>query len=411
MISSEAIVYENISVIAIFAFLYSVTAGRLERTPINGPVVYLVFGLIAGPLGFGLLDLEIGSEGIRLVAELTLALVLFADASSADMSVLRQTRRLPLRLLLVGLPLTILLGVGAGVMLFPELGLLEVMILATMLAPTDAALGKAVVSNPVVPATVREGLNVESGLNDGICVPILFTFLALASGAGGEASAGRLALELVAEEIGIGALVGVGFAFAAARGLRMAFHGGWLADPWLRIVIVAVAFGCFSLAQSVHGSGFIACFVGGLTFGALAGEHKHAVLEGAEVTGEGFALVTWVIFGAAVVGQHSGTINWQVVTYALLSLTVIRMLPVFVAVSGLGARTDSKLFLGWFGPRGLASIVFGVIVLGYELPGGDILIGATVVTVFLSIIAHGISASPLAAAFGARAKSEADGAS
>ena len=217
--------YLNIAIIAIFALIYSITAGRLERTPINGPVVYLLFGLIAGPLGFGLLDLEIGSEGIRLIAELTLALVLFADASNADLSVLGKTRRLPLRLLLVGLPLTILLGVGAGVVLFPDLSLLEVAILATMLAPTDAALGKAVVSNPAVPATLREGLNVESGLNDGICVPILFTFLALASNTGGEGSISGLALELVAEEIGIGAVIGVGFAFAAARGLRIAMQG------------------------------------------------------------------------------------------------------------------------------------------------------------------------------------------
>jgi NhaP-type Na+/H+ or K+/H+ antiporter len=280
-----------------------------------------------------------------------------------------------------------------------------------MLAPTDAALGKAVVSNPAVPAKVREGLNVESGLNDGICVPILFTFLALASNTGGEGSVSGLALKLVAEEIGIGAVIGVGFAFAAARGVRMATQGGWLDAPWVGIVLVAVALGCFSLAQFAHGSGFIACFIGGWTFGAVAKEHKHAVIEGAEVTGEIFALVTWVIFGAAIVGQHSGTINWQVVVYAILSLTVIRMLPVFVAVSGLGARTDAKLFAGWFGPRGLASIVFGVIVLGYDLPGGDILVGTTVMTVGLSILAHGISAGPLAAAFGAREKSESDSSS
>ena len=282
--------YANIAILATFAFVYSLTAGRLERTPINGPVVYLLFGLIAGPMGLGLLDLEIGTEGIRLVAELTLALVLFTDASNADLAVLRKGLQLPMRLLLIGLPLTILLGFGAGVLLFPEIGLLEIAILATMLAPTDAALGKAVVSNENVPAKVRQGLNVESGLNDGICVPILFTFLALASSTGGDESTGKLALSLVVEEIGIGAAIGVGFAFAAARGLRAARKADLLKAPWSEVVIAAVAFGCFSLAQAAHGSGFIACFIGGLLFGALTTqEHKETVLKGAEVLGDGFS--------------------------------------------------------------------------------------------------------------------------
>jgi NhaP-type Na+/H+ or K+/H+ antiporter len=405
-------VYQNLAILALFAFVYSVLAERLSRTPVNGAVVYLAFGVIAGPIGLGLLDLSIGSEGIRTIAELTLALVLFTDASNANLGVLRQFVRLPQRLLLIGLPLTILFGFGVGRLLFPELALLEVAILATMLAPTDAALGKAVVTNPAVPDPVREGLNVESGLNDGICVPILFTFLALATQSGAGESTGGLALRLVAEEIGIGAGIGIGLAIVGARGLRAAAGRGWLEPgPWARIPIVALAFASFCLAQSAGGSGFIACFTGGLTFGALVRKkHKEAVLEGAEGTGEVFSLLTWVVFGAAVLGQHAGDTDWRVVLYAVLSLTVIRMLPVALAVTGLRASTDAKLFLGWFGPRGLASIVFLVIVMQEKLPGGDTLIAVTVATVVLSIIGHGLSANPLAAAFGAREKAEGGGA-
>jgi NhaP-type Na+/H+ or K+/H+ antiporter len=405
-------VYQNLAILALFAFVYSVLAERLSRTPVNGAVVYLAFGVIAGPIGLGLLDLSIGSEGIRTIAELTLALVLFTDASNANLGVLRQFVRLPQRLLLIGLPLTILFGFGVGRLLFPELALLEVAILATMLAPTDAALGKAVVTNPAVPDPVREGLNVESGLNDGICVPILFTFLALATQSGAGESTGGLALRLVAEEIGIGAGIGIGLAIVGARGLRAAAGRGWLEPgPWGRIPIVALAFASFCLAQSAGGSGFIACFTGGLTFGALVRKkHKEAVLEGAEGTGEVFSLLTWVVFGAAVLGQHAGDTDWRVVLYAVLSLTVIRMLPVALAVTGLRASTDAKLFLGWFGPRGLASIVFLVIVMQEKLPGGDTLIAVTVATVVLSIIGHGLSANPLAAAFGAREKAEGGGA-
>jgi len=402
--------YEALAILAVFAFVYSVISGRLDRTPVNGPVVYLAFGVIAGPVGLGLLDLQVSSEGIRSIAELTLALVLFTDASNANLPVLRRTFHLPQRLLLIGLPLTILLGFGAGVLLFPGLGLLEVAILATMLAPTDAALGKAVVTNPVVPAPVREGLNVESGLNDGICVPILFTFLALATHAGGGGSTSGLALRLVAAEIGIGALIGVGLAVMGAWALRSTMRRGWIAEPWVGIPIVALAFGCFALTQIAGGSGFIACFTGGLIFGALTKEHKQAVLAGAEGTGEAFALVTWVIFGAAVVLQHPGSLDWRVAAYAVLSLTVVRMLPVFLGVLGFGLSNDAKLFLGWFGPRGLASIVFLVIVAGENLPGSDTLVATTVATVVLSIVAHGLTANPLAAAFGARAKSEPGGA-
>jgi len=398
--------YQHLAILAAFVFVYSLVAARLERTPINGPVVYLAFGVLAGPLVLGLLDLSIGREEIRSIAELTLALVLFHDASTANLTVLRRVRRLPLRLLLVGLPLTILLGFGIGVVLFPGLGLIEVAILATILAPTDAALGKAVVTNPVVPDTIREGLNVESGLNDGICVPILFTFLALASESGAGESTGALALGLVAEEIGIGLVIGLGLAAGAAWALRRASEHGAIVEPWAGFPVAALAFASFGLAQFAGGSGFIACFSGGLAFGALAKPHKQVVLEAAEGLGEAFSLVTWVIFGAVVVGQHPGILGWQAVLYAVLSLTLIRMLPVFLCLVGLRASADDKLFVGWFGPRGLASIVFLVIVMDAKLPGGDTIIGVTVATVVLSILAHGISANPLASALGARAKSE-----
>lgn len=398
--------YENLALLALFTFVYGVIAGRLERTAVNGPVVYLLFGVLAGPLGLGLLDLQISGEGIRTIAELTLALVLFADASNADLGVLRRTFQLPQRLLLIGLPLTILLGVVVGRLLFPELGWITLAILATLLAPTDAALGAAVVRNPVVPATIREGLNVESGLNDGICVPVLFTFLALASQADGAGSSRELALRLVAEQIGIGAVVGSGLAVTAAAILRLAERQGWLDEAWMGIPIIALAFGIFALTQLAGGSGFIACFTGGLVFGALAGAKKRSALEGAEETGKVFSLVTWIVFGTAVVSRFAEQLEWRVVLYAVLSLSVVRMLPVFLAVLGLGLRMDAKLFIGWFGPRGLASIVFLVIVAHERLPEVGTLAVVTVATVGMSILAHGLSANPLATAFGARAQSE-----
>ncbi|MGB5561262.1 MAG: cation:proton antiporter [Sedimenticolaceae bacterium] len=400
----EGIVYLDMAVLAAFVFVYSIVGGALERTPVNGAIVFASLGLVFGPLGLGLLTLNVDAEGLRTLAELTLALVLFTDASNADLGVLKKSFRIPQRLLLMGLPLTILLGFGFGVMLFDDLSLLEIAILATMLAPTDAALGKAVVTDESVPVNIREGLNVESGLNDGICVPILFVFLALAAGSVGEGPPRGFALTLVAEEVGIGCAVGLGLSLIGARLIRHSAERGWITETWRQLPVVALAVAAFALAQVLGGSGFIAAFVGGLLFGALVKEHKHRLLLAAEGTGDTLALITWVVFGAAVVGQSVGSFSWQTMAYAVLSLTVVRMLPVFLALAGFKLRTDEKLFMGWFGPRGLASIVFAVIVLNARLPGGDTIAMTVVCTIALSVIAHGLSATPLVAALAARAK-------
>jgi NhaP-type Na+/H+ or K+/H+ antiporter len=163
--------YQNLAILAAFVLVYSAVAGRIEKTPISGAIVAMGFGLVCGPLGLRIFTPHVDGELLRTLAELTLALVLFTDAANANLSVLKISLQLPERLLLIGLPLTILLGFGIGILVFPGMGLFELAVLATMLAPTDAALGKAVVTNPAVPAALREGLNVESGLNDGICVP------------------------------------------------------------------------------------------------------------------------------------------------------------------------------------------------------------------------------------------------
>ncbi|MDH3830648.1 MAG: cation:proton antiporter [Gammaproteobacteria bacterium] len=397
--------YETLALIALFTLVYSSVAGAVERTWVSGPIVFTCFGLLVGPLGLDLLSWETDSETIRSLAEVTLAMVLFTDAAGADMSVLKKTAGLPTRLLLIGLPLTIVLGFGVGVLLVDSLSLFTIALLATMLAPTDAALGKAVVTNESVPDNIRQGLNVESGLNDGICVPILFVFLALALDKAGDAGPWTLAIKLVVEEIGIGLAVGLLLTLAAAKLLKTALRRKWLTPTWIQIPVVALALSCFAVAQLLGGSGFIAAFSGGLLFGALAKTERDQFLLAAEGTGDTLALITWVIFGSAVVGQAIGHFSWLILIYALLSLTVIRMLPVFVALAGSGISTEGKLFIGWFGPRGLASIVFAVIVLDSKLPNADLVAMTVTCTIILSIIAHGITANPLVAAFAAKTRS------
>jgi NhaP-type Na+/H+ or K+/H+ antiporter len=394
--------YETLAILAAFAFLYSLTSGGLEKTPFNGATVFVAFGLAFGPLGLGLLTLQVQAEGLRTLAELALAMVLFTDAANADLGVLKRSFHIPQRLLLIGLPLTILLGFGAGVLVFGGLSLLEIAILATMLAPTDAALGQAVVTNAAVPSNIREGLNVESGLNDGICVPILLLFLAIATDSPAEGETALLALKLVAKAIGIGVAVGVGLTVGGVWLLKRFADRGWITETWRQLPVPAMALTCFAAAQWLEGSGFIACFVGGLLFGGIEKHHKPALLLAAEGTGDTLALITWVVFGAAVIGQSVQYFSWQVMLYALLSLTLVRMVPVFLTLAGKNLRVDEKLFMGWFGPRGLASIVFAVIVLDKHLPGGGTIAMTVVCTIVLSVISHGLSANPLVAALGAR---------
>jgi NhaP-type Na+/H+ or K+/H+ antiporter len=397
--------YENLAILGTFIFLYSIVSGGLEMTPINGALVFVAFGLAVGPLGLDLLVGDVDSEGLSTLAELTLALLLFADAATANLDELKRFSGIPMRLLLIGLPLTLLLGFGTGVVLFGELGLLEIALLATMLAPTDAALGKAVVTNKAVPSNIRESLNVESGLNDGICVPVLFLFLALVTTTGAEESTTQLALTLLAEEIGIGAGVGVGLTLLGWMLLKRFGERGWVTETWVQLPVPALAVACFAVAQWIGGSGFIASFVGGLLFGRIIKkENKHKLLLAAEGTGDTLALITWIVFGAAVVGRSIGSLTWQVVLYAVLSLTLIRIVPVVLSLTGMKKRADEKLFMGWFGPRGLASIVFAVIVLHEHLPGGETISVTVVCTIILSVVFHGISANPLAKALGARIK-------
>jgi len=389
--------YAELAVLGLFVFCYSLIAKRVERAAASGPIVFVAVGLLIGPLGIGWFDGDVSRTEVRVLADLTLALILFIDAANADLSTLRRHFRIPARMLLLGLPGAIFLGTLAASLLFENLSLFEAAILGTMLAATDAALGKGVVTNQAVPKQIREGLNIESGLNDGLCVPILLVFIALAvGGSGHEGSGTSLALKLVFEELGIGLVVGVGLAAAGTWALKWCRDRGWLSEIWKPITVTALAISCFAVAQSLHGSGYIAAFTGGLFFGLKAKDATHRLVLASEGIGETLALMTWLVFGAAVISRTMQYITWEMLIYALLSLTVIRVLPIYLSLTGLGQSTSSKLFLGWFGPRGLASIVFGIIVLNEGVPEAKFIAMVVVLTVFLSLVAHGISANPLA---------------
>lgn len=394
--------YEDAAILAAVVLLYSAGAGRVGRSWFSGPILFTVAGMILGPAGLDALRLPLTAADLRTLAELALAMVLFSDAAHADLSVVRRTLALPERLLLIGLPLTIVLGFLVGLLVFPQIDVLEVALLATLLAPTDAALGAPVVSNAAVPAATREALNLESGLNDGICVPVVVVLLTFAVGTEIEGSTVGHIVMVVVEEIGIGLVAGLVLTGGGVAVLRLASRLGWTSEHWLHVPVVALAALCFTAAQALGGSGFIACFTGGLLYGFLQSGRHPDLLGGASSTGEVLALLTWVVFGGPVLERLLPQMTWHVVLYAVLSLSVIRMLPVFVSLAATGMTLPTKLFIGWFGPRGLASIVFGVIVVDAGLPGRSTVAATAACTVLLSVIAHGMTANPLIATLGRR---------
>jgi NhaP-type Na+/H+ or K+/H+ antiporter len=386
----------TLATIALAVLVVAAISGRLTGTPITPAMLFVGLGLLAGPRVLDEIDVAPTGDTVRTLAEATLALVLFADAARIDLRALRRDYHLPLRLLSIGLPLTIAAGAVGALLIFGSLSVAEAMVLAVLLAPTDAALGQAVVTEPRLPLRVRQGLNVESGLNDGICVPLLLIVLAAAD-VDAHATSEHHAVTVTLEEIGYGTLGGIGAGVAAAAIVTLAGRRGLITDSWLRVIPVAAAVLAYGIATPLDGSGFIAAFVGGLCFGRLVGSQAHRIAGFNEELAELLNGVTFISFGAVLLGPALGEITWQVVLYAVLSLTAVRLIPVGVALLGSGARAQTVGFVGWFGPRGLASIVFAILVLQEaDLPHTDTILLATYFTVGLSVLVHGLSAAPLA---------------
>jgi NhaP-type Na+/H+ or K+/H+ antiporter len=390
----------NLAVLGSVLFCFALCAGRVEGTAITAPMVFVTAGLVAA--WAGLLDLrspthaagasEASREVVLVVAELALVLLLFTDAARIKVRALRGNP-LPLRLLCIGLPLTIALGSVVAVALLSDLELWECAIVAAVLAPTDAALGQAVVTNPALPLRIRQGLNVESGLNDGGSVPFLTLFIGLAAA---EEGVGGGWLRFAVEQIGYGTLIGAAAGVAGGWGLRHASERGWTVPLFEKLALAALAVIAFVAADEMGGNGFIAAFVGGGATRVAAGPVTARALDFAEEDGEVLNLAIFFIFG--LFAAHAlGDASWQMVAYAVLSLTVIRMLPVAVSVIGLGLRPATIGFLGWFGPRGLASIILGLVVVedAPELQGIEQIFVVMTVTVLMSVFAHGITAAPL----------------
>ena len=401
----------ELALLALLVAVYALVAARLERLSIGPSLVFLAIGLLLSEEVLGRISLQPEAEPIKLLAEATLALLLFADASAIRLGSLRRDAGIVVRLLVVGLLLTIALGTLTAALLFPGLPLGIAILIGATLAPTDAALGQPVVENPTVPARIRRVLNVESGLNDGIATPFVFLALALATSAqtGGSGWLGG-ALSDIAIGVAAGAAIGlVGGALLVAAEARK-----WPSPVSRRLFVLALAAACYLVAVTAGGNGFIAAFIGGFAFGAGTRQRAVDAVRFTETQGSLLAIGVWAAFGLTLAGQVTTSL-WDpsAVLYAVLSLTVIRMVPVAIALLGEHYRPLTVAFIGWFGPRGLASIVFLIIGLdGLHEAGIDAgpLPAVVAWTVMLSVVLHGLSAGPLATRYGRRMASMPPGA-
>ena len=383
---------------AAILIVYGAVSKPLDGWGVTSAMVFTAAGLAVGTSGLGLIDLNIESIVVERFCELALVFLLFSDSTRIDLVRLRRHLGWPARLLLVGLPLTMLAGIGVGVVVFPAMTVASAFLLSTMLCSTDAALGQRVVTDEAVPVRVRQALDVESGLNDGLAVPFFLVAvdISLAQLSNGVTAS---VVRNMAEQIGWGLVAGLAAGALAGLLVRTADARRWLESQWLQILPFLAALLAYLVALKLGGSGFIAAFAGGMTFGHFSRRHGLPVTSLNENVGAILAGVTWVGFGALAVGAMFPHVTWRIVIYAVLSLTVVRMVPVAIALAGTGVRLPTVAFMGWFGPRGLASIVFALIALEDGIPDKQTLLTTVMMTVLMSVFLHGLSSVPLVAAY------------
>lgn len=383
--------------------LYSLISGRLQGTIITAPLVFIIFGFVVGNGGLSVVTIDPSHSAIHFIAEFTLILVLFSDAARIDLGLLRRDHNLPVRMLILGLPLTIIVGLFIAILLFPAFTLWEAALLAALLAPTDAALGQAVVSAKAVPVRIRQAINVESGLNDGIALPAVLLFAALATAQQAPTEATEW-IRFILLQLTLGPITGVIVGFVGTRFLDSAIDRGWVNSSFQGIGILSLAIFIYVTAELIGGNGFIAAFIGGMVFGNTIRHPCTYLFEFMESEGQLLMLIAFLVFGAFLLPEGFEHANWTIILYSALGLTVIRMIPVAFSLAGAGLGFSTKLFLGWFGPRGLASILFVLLILEESaVPHRNEILSITVITVALSALLHGVTAAPLAKRYGALA--------
>ena len=389
---SELIIF----IVTLIVLVYGFFSKSLERLNVSGPMVFLVFGILLSPLGFNFIVIPLDSNAVKMIAEFALIIVLFTDSSSLSLKKFKKEWKISARLLFIGLPITIIFSTYIATLFFPEESLLYILLMTLILAPTDAALGKAVVTDKKVPEEIRSSINVESGLNDGIVFPLLITVILLITSHKELGSDNEWILYLF-KQISLGFIIGAASGFIGAKTLTKAVDKLWIKDVYKNLSPISLAILTYYVAEYLGGNGFIAAFVSGAFFGNYSRVLDSYSERFLESEGEVLILISFLVFGLTFIPASIEFLNLKVVIYSLLSLTAFRMIPVALSLLGLGLSFKSKLFIGWFGPRGIASILY-VMTVAHKIELLDIqntLFSVITLTILLSIILHGLSAKPL----------------
>ncbi len=392
--------YPTIIFAALLIFFYGLISRLSEKSPITGPMVFAGIGILASPICFNLLDVKPGATVVKLIAEITLVVILFVDASTVKLKTLKMQRGTPLRLLGIGLPLTMLLGFGVAALLVNSHNLWLAALVALILSPTDAALGQAVVVSEKLPERMRQAINVESGLNDGIALAPILMCMAALSGEGHSGQGSGSWLFFIIRQLTLGPVAGIFVGWCGGRLVEAASQRDWMQPTFQRLVAGSLAVLAYTVAEQFHGNGFIAAYCAGLFLGTQTPEVRERIQEFGEAEGQQMSLFVFLLFGLALVPVMVG--HWDVwaLLYAILSLTIIRMVPVALSLHGAGLEKREVWMIAWFGPRGIASVLYSLMaVASIGITGYEREFAIITLTVLLSIFLHGVSAVPLANSF------------
>jgi NhaP-type Na+/H+ or K+/H+ antiporter len=343
------------------------------------PALFVVIGFILGRGGLELLDLDPQSNLVSVLAIVALVVILFRDGLEVEAEMLQRAWRLPLRKLVLAMPITCAL-VACVTKALTDLGWTESFLVGALLSPTDPVLSSSVVTNPRVPRIVRHSLNLESGLNDGLALPAVLVFAYALD----PSKSDFVWWKFVLQDLTLGLAVGVAVGFISSK----------LTVRHKSLHALAVAFATYALAHAVHGNGLIAVFVCAITLGILRPDILESVEPRSEDVIQVVKLGIFLVFGALL--TLDGLFGDGLAAVAIVVFTLLFARPVAVFVSLIGTRTDAltRAFMGWFGPKGVATMTFALLVLGQGIADGERIFNIAALAVFVSIIAHGLTDAP-----------------
>jgi NhaP-type Na+/H+ or K+/H+ antiporter len=371
---------------------YALTSRKLSQKPITAPMVFLAIGFAMS--GSSMLDPHIGEQALHIVAEVTLMVLLFIDAAQIDLRTLMRHHQWSQRLLLVGMPVSLAIGAIFHWLIAPELGWTMALLAAALLIPTDAALGQPIITNTDIPARPRRALSVESGLNDGLALPLILITAAALAVSSSAPTIGWSAFALL--QITLGPLVGGAFGWLGGRLFIAAKDRGYSSQQLEGIGALALAVLLYLLATAVGGNGFIATFVGGLLFNRVVGDRCQFVYEFTESEGKLLSWSAFLLIGMLLIPEAIAALDGRMLAIILTSLFIVRPLAVYIALLGSDATKPTRLFFGWFGPRGLATAVFALLIVDQLTPADhEWVLHLAVNAVWISALLHGLTAVPI----------------